>query len=198
MKLPKQFGALARAGSALAIVLTLVGGVTFAALRSQNNVLSGSRLTSASADLNISRTNGTQWYTTINGFDFTDVMPGGEPGPAYGNDLYFKNGGTTNLDLRFGVDMTRLANPNGLDLQKVKLVIIDPNGGTVFASVPLTQLSAALTAGEPLPINIVLGKNSVTHLQVRMQLEAGAVPNATSQTELTNIDIVFSGVAQNG
>lgn len=195
MNRPTKLSTLARAGSALAIIMTLVSGVTFAALRSQNNVLSGSRLTSASADLTMARMNNDQWYTSLTAFDFPEVVPGGEPGPATGNDLFFRNGGSTNLDLKYGINISKVVNPNGLDLSKVRVVVVDANGGTVFASHSLTQLGAALGAGTPLPVNIVLGKNSITHLRVLMQLEEGASSNNTSQVELTNLDIVFSGTA---
>ncbi len=190
-----DFGLVRTAGVLVAIAVVL-GGVTFAALRSQNNTLSGSRMTSASADLTMAKQDNGQWYTTLTGFDFFDLVPGGEPGPRTGNDLYFRNGGTTNLDLRFGLNLARLANPNGINLQKVRIVIIDSNGGTVFASPTVAQLADAHALGNTLPVNLVLGKNSTTHLQIRMQLDDGAVGNSTSQISLENIDVIFSGSAQ--
>lgn len=190
----RQLSALARVSAALAIVITLVGGVTFAALRSQNNVLSGSRMTSASADLGMSRSSAGPWSNNIPGFEFTDVVPGGDPGPKTGSDLFFRNNGTINLNLHFGVNLTRLTNPNALNLQKVKIVVADATGQTIYATQSVHQLGQLLGAGTPQSANIILPKNSVTQLKIMMQIEDGALSDTSSQAVIDNLDIVFSGV----
>ena len=60
------------------------------------------------------------WYTSLQGFDFYNFAPGGSASPRVGNDLYFRNAGSTTLNMTFTVDGQRLDNPNGLRSTKVR------------------------------------------------------------------------------
>lgn len=180
----------------MAAILILVGGVTFAALRSQNNVLEGSRMTSASANLQMSRTASGPWSNNMSGFTFNDIMPGGDPAPRTGTDLYLKNTGTTNMTLQYSVNLNGLVNGQGINLSKVKIVITDSTGLTVYVTGSIAELGQAYTSGTPITTTLALPKGTTSQVKVMMQLDEDAVSNSSSQVVIDGINIVFSGLVQ--
>jgi hypothetical protein len=194
MKTGRNAAALLRAGGVICMVAILVAGVTFAALRSQNNLVNGSRLTSASANLLMSKEANSVFNSSMTGFDFFDLEPGGPAAPAAGHDLFFKNVGSTNLDMKLSLNPAFLANWSGADLQHIHFAVYDWDGENLFAKYSLAQLRDAYTAGAPLPLNVVIGKDVTLNFKIRMQLDGQGI-STTDQISLDNLDYVFSGVA---
>ena len=194
----QNLGGLARAAAIISMVTVMVAGVTFAALRSQNNVITGSRLTSASANLQIAKQLNGTYSTSMAGYNFFDLAPGGAAGPSVGNDLFLKNYGSSNLDITVSLNPTRLINSSGINLQRAHLVIFDSDGVTQLSKHSLADLQSAYSSGTPLPVNKVLGVASsgsnTANFKLRMQLDNDST-NAQQQNELENIDFIFSGTA---
>lgn len=189
---PKKSITLVRAYSIVAVLAVILGGVTFAALRSQNNYVTGSRMTSASADLKIAKQFNGVYADTVPGFDFLNVAPGGVAMPRNGNDLYFRNTGTEYMDLQLNISPERLLNANGVALDKAHIVITN-DLGTVYASPSIAEL---IDADGAIPLGVgVIGGGGIQRVRIMMQLDDGAVPNIT-QAHINDIDLVFSGVSQ--
>lgn len=183
-----------RASAILSAVMVLIAGVTFAALRSQNNVISGSRLTSASANLYLSKQAEGGYANTIPGYDFLNIVPGGQPGPSSGNDLYLRNSGSTDLNLGVTLNPARLSLSNGASAARTRLLVVDGEGDSQFASYTIDELVNAYYSGSPLPLNLVAGKQSTIHLRLRMQLE-DAGSDTTQEQSIDNMDFIFSGTS---
>src|SRR6476661_7849270 len=83
-KITKINMALARAIATIAAVGVMVTGVTFAALQSQQAVLSGNTIQTASANLLIGTASptSTAFSNSHSGFSFTEIVPGGPAQPA--------------------------------------------------------------------------------------------------------------------
>jgi hypothetical protein len=181
-----------RAAAIISMLAVLVSGVTFAALRSQNNFVSGNRLTSASANLTIGKHANGLFSNSISGYSFTDLKPGGPAAPLTGNDIYFKNVGSTILDLKVSVNPSRLVNAYGADLHKAYLVVMDNDGATQIAKYSLADLIDSHYTGMPLALNLHLDSTPI-HLLLRMQLDD--LPSTTDQIEISDIDFIFTGTA---
>lgn len=185
---------LLRTGTTLLASLVLVAGVSFAALRSQNNIITGSRMMSASANLLISKQGDEGYATNIGGYDFFGLVPGGDAGPATAHDLYLRNDGSTSLKLQVSLNPARLRLANGASAQHTHLVIYDYSGNSQIAKYSLADLSTAYNSGAPLGLNLIMTSNTIEHLTLRMQLD-DAQTDTTQQQDIDNIDLVFSGVA---
>ncbi|HXE10222.1 MAG TPA: hypothetical protein VN554_02240, partial [Verrucomicrobiae bacterium] len=96
------FASSVRAISVIVAVLVMVGGVTFAALQSQQDTLAGNTVETATANLQLS-TDGTTYGSSRSGFDFNNLVPGGQAVPAAGYSVYLKNNGGTPLALKMAV-----------------------------------------------------------------------------------------------
>src|SRR3954466_4669255 len=94
--------ALARAITVVASIGIVVTGVTFAALQSQQAVLSANTIQTASANLLIGTASATStaYSNSHSGFTFANVVPGGPAMPTDGNTFYLKNTGTATLALK--------------------------------------------------------------------------------------------------
>lgn len=142
---------LARAVLVVGAVAAVVSGVTFAALDSSSASLTGNTVSSATADLQVS-TNGTTYGATRAGFDFEDVVPGGDPAPTAGHAFWLRNTGTFDLALTLNVPVPPTTDPIGLDLAKVKVVVTDPGLDGLLDgvndTVVLNSSLSALSAGE--------------------------------------------------
>src|SRR5438270_14076832 len=113
----KNAKALGRAVAVVAAVLIVVTGVTFAALQSQQIKLTGNTIQTATANLQVSL-DGVNYASSQAGFNFTNLVPGGQPVPQSGYNLFLKNSGGTPLALKFAVSSTP-SNPDNVDLGKV-------------------------------------------------------------------------------
>jgi hypothetical protein len=189
MKSQSNTKALMRAVAVMGIVMMIVSGVTFAALQSQQAVLSGNTIESATADLKIS-TDGTNYSTTQTGFDFAAVVPGGPAVPAAGYSFYLKNSGTTNSQVKVGVSTTP-TNLSSIDLSKVSVVITRVPGGTAQTLTLASLISAYASGGTALTDS--LSANSFSQYKIQVSMAADAFTG--SGASLGNISFVFTGTA---
>lgn len=183
---------LARTVGVVAAVVIVAGGVTFAALQSQQDMLTGNTIETATADLRLS-TDAVNYSNSRAGFDFNNLVPGGQAVPVAGYAVYLKNFGGTPLALKLAVGSVP-TNPANVDLSKVNVLLTTVGSGTGIQSFNLQSLVAASPAGG-LPINSGnLASNSTGQYKLQVAMETDALTG--SSAALGNIDFVFSGVAQ--
>ena len=138
MKRSTRQVALLRAIGVVAAVAIIVSGVTFAALQSQQDTLTGNTIETATANLQLS-TDGTAYADSYAGFDFNNIVPGGQAVPTTGYPFYLKNSGGTPLSLKMAVSSTP-ANPNSVDLSKVNVILTPVATGTSAQTFTLQSL----------------------------------------------------------
>lgn len=192
LKRSKNFKALSRAVGVVAAVVVIVSGVTFAALQSQQNVLAGNTIETATANLQLS-TDGTNYGNSHAGFDFNDLVPGGQPEPVAGYPVYLKNAGGTPLSIKLAI-ISVPSNLDNVDLSKVSILLTTVGSGSGPQSFSLQSLVAG-SANGGLAINsgnLVSGLSQQYKLQVAMSGDAVTGSSAS----LSNIDFAFSGLAQ--
>lgn len=184
-----NFQPLFRAISVIASVAVLATGVTFAALQSQQAVLTGNSIQSATADLRISGT-GTTYTNTKTGFVFGDVIPGGPATAPAANSFYLKNYGTPAMSLRMAISSVPV-NPDGINLDKVYLILnrVDTNASQKLSVAALVASHAS--GGTVLTDNLAGGQAAQYKVQVSMDVDAFTGQKA----DVTGIDVVFSGTA---
>lgn len=180
---------LARAGSILSLMVALVCGITFAALQSQNATVTGNTITSATANLQVGAGRAGSFGSSTPGFNFTNVVPGGGAAPAGGYDVYFKNAGSTMLDVRLALNKTTILNPGNIDLAKVHLVLTPLDRGTPLNLTLASLYDAYDSGGTSLDLTMPVGETDGYELQVA--LDSNVSPAAAS-ISLTNIDLIFS------
>lgn len=193
MKRFQNTKAVMRAAGVVTAVVIAVGGVTFAALQSQIGVVKGNTIQTAVASLQVSP-NGTTYASTMDGYVFGNLIPGGQPTPINGYPVYVKNVGTSPLAVKLSVSGT-VDNPNNVDLSKVH-VILSPTSGGAPQNMLLSDLIAAASsggiavnqAGHIIPTQVI----SFT-MQVSLESDAINGPNAT----LSNVDFNFGALAVN-
>ncbi|CAN5386035.1 hypothetical protein BH10PAT3_BH10PAT3_5190 [soil metagenome] len=181
---------LMRAVGVMGIVMLIVSGVTFAALQSQQAVLSGNTIQSATADLKIS-TDGTAYAGSRTGFDFSSVVPGGPAVPAAGYSFYLKNSGSTGSQVKVGVSSAP-TNISAIDLSKVSIVITHVPGGTPQTMTLSSLISTYADGGTALTDILPAGAAYQYKIQVSMSSDAFSGSGAA----LGNIDFVFIGTSQ--
>jgi hypothetical protein len=190
MKRLRNIKTILRFLGVVACLLIAVSGVTFAALQSQAVKLTGNSIETATANLLIS-TDGTNFSTAQPGFDFANIVPGGQPQSGYFFTL--KNGGATPLALKFAVSSTP-SNPANVDLSKIS-IRLTPTGG-VAQSFSLASLIAANSSGGLAitnPSELFVGNRITFTIDVSMAADAMTGPSAS----IGNIDLAFTGLAVN-
>lgn len=180
--------AIARAVGVVAAVAIMVTGVTFAALQSQQAVLSGNMLQSASANLLIGTASATssEFSSSHSGFTFTDIVPGGPAVPAT-SSLYLKNTGTATLSVKLSVGATP-TNTSNVDLSKVMLRITRVDTDTTQSA----SLQALIDGGLSLTDTLAPASTGIEYT-----LSASMTDDAFtgSSAAIGAIDLVFSGTA---
>ncbi len=185
---------IARAIGITAVVLSIVGGVTFGTLQSQAALLKGNTIQTAIASLQLSG-DGTNYSSQLEGYNFGNLVPGGQAQPTNGYPIYLKNVGTTPLAIKLSV-ASGFSNPNNVDLSKVH-VILSPSAGTP-QNMTLADLIAANTTGG---IAITAGGASRvlpsqgTFFTAQVSLESDAVNGPSAS--IGNLDFTFGAVATN-
>jgi hypothetical protein len=187
----KKVKGVGRAASVAAAVLVVAGGVTFAALQSQQIKLTGNTIQTATANLLIS-TDGTNYAAAQPGFTFNDLIPGGRAMPQSGYNIYLRNGGSTPLALKLAITNAP-SNPDNVDLSKVMIIFTPVNGG-LPESFSLQDLVTAGNGGLALsaPATLFAGNRAQFTMQASMATDAVSGSSAS----LGNIDFTFTGVAQ--
>lgn len=180
---------LVRAVTVIAAVTILVTGVTYAALQSQQNVLTGNSIQTATANLQIGTSDGT-FGTSRSGFSYEDVIPGGAAVPAGGNVFYLRNGSTPALALKMAVSSTP-ANASNVDLSKVYMVLTRADTDATQKLALSTLVSSYASGGVAVTDNLAGGATAQYKMQVQMDADAFTGTNA----DINSIDVVFSGTA---
>lgn len=188
---------LLRTIGTVSAVLALCGGVTYAALQSQQATLTNNTIQSATANLQLSK-DGADYQDTLDGFTFANVEPGGPAMPVDGNMVWLHNKGSIPLDLHMAIDSTGLINTGQLDLSQVMVAVTPVNSnGTLGApqSIPVADLTAAaITGGSDLNLALPIGTATQYKLQVSMAEGAyTGVPGGSST--LSGVTFVFTGVS---
>ena len=177
----------------IAAVMVLVTGVTFAALQSQQVVLKGNTIQTAMADLKISK-DAVSYATSLDGYNFNNMIPGGGASPAEGNPVYLLNTGSTTLALKLSV-ASGLSNPNSVDLSKVH-VTLTPMAGGAPQSLTLQDLIAASTTGG-IPLTVggggALAPNFRMFYAMRIVMDADAT--TSSSAVINNLVFKFDATA---
>jgi hypothetical protein len=181
-----------RAGVVLGIVFLVVSGVTFAALQSQQAVLAGNTISSATADIKISTDNNT-YSNSKTGFDFSNVIPGGPAVPAAGYPFFLKNSGSTASLIKMSVSSAP-SNLNNVDLSKVSIIITRYGGGATQTFTLANLISSYADGGLALTENLPAGVFYQYKLQATMAADAFTGNGAS----LGNIDFVFTGTSVSG
>lgn len=186
----RSFQPLLRAITIISSVAVLATGVTFAALQSQQAVLTGNSIKSATADLQIG-TSASNFSNTRAGFSFGNVIPGASATPASGNSFWLKNNGTPALTLKVAVSSTPVNTAN-VNLAKVYLVLtrVDTNTTQKLA---LASLLSSFGSGPAVNLgdNLAGGTTAQYNAQVSMDVDAFTGQSA----DITGIDLVFTGTA---
>lgn len=180
---------LLRAIMVISSVVILATGVTFAALQSQQAVLAGNSIQTATADLKIS-TDGTTFTNSRTGFAYSQVIPGAAPTALATSTFYLRNSGTPTLNLAVAVSSTPL-NTQNVDLSKVYLIVTreDTPATQKFA---LSGLIAAYATGGLAITDPLLGGRTA---QYRMQVSMDTDAFSGQEADISGIDLVFKGTA---
>jgi archaellin len=184
---------LTRAMIVIAAMLSLVGGVTFAALQSQASKLTGNTIQTAVANLQISP-DGNVYSNTSPGFAFSNLIPGGQPVPQYGYDFFLKNAGGTPLALKLTVSSTP-SNLDNVDLSKVRVILSPQGGGQAQTFILKDLIDSAQTGGMTItaPGELMIG--SVAHYQVQIAMDEDALSGPSAS--IGNVDFSFGATAVN-
>ncbi|HSW85076.1 MAG TPA: hypothetical protein VLF79_00480 [Candidatus Saccharimonadales bacterium] len=188
----KNSRTMLRALLVTAAVVIVVSGVTFAALQSQEDILTGNTIETATANLQISK-DGSNFGNSQTGFDFANLVPGGSAQPATGYSLYLKNSGSAPLALKMSIASIP-TNHDNVDLSKVSVLLTTVGSGTSAQSFNLDGLIAAASTGGLSVSGANLTNGSIQQYKLQVSMASDAING--SSANLSNIDIVFNGVVQ--
>lgn len=192
MKKSKRIRGLKRSILLATLMVGLTGGAAYAVLQSQQNTLTGNTISTATANLQIGL-DLTNFDNTHLGFNFDNIVPGGQPVPLTGHTFYLKNAGGTPLAIKFMVNGTP-SNLNSVDLSKVNVILTTVGSGNPPQSFSLQSLIDSAASGGVSISTSSLDVSAVQQykLQVSMTADAVAGPSAS----ISNLDFAFSGIAQ--
>jgi hypothetical protein len=179
-------------GVSLAVTVA-VGGVTFAALQSQQAKLTGNTIQTAVANLQIS-SDGVTYSNSQTGFAFANLIPGGPATPATGYTFFLKNAGGTPLALKLAASSAP-GNPNGVDLTKVHVILTPASGGQPESFTLQSLLDNAATGGDALTSPAALFSGNSQQFSIQVVMDSDAV--AGSSAIINNLDLSFTGTAVN-
>lgn len=183
----KQLGPIARAVGVVGAVAIIISGVTFATLQSQQAVLTGNTIQSATADLKIGIST-SSFSASRAGFTFPEVIPGVAPAANSGSFVYLKNSGSAAMTVKMTIGSTP-TNTSNIDLSKVSFLVtrVDTNKVT-------TASLKELIDGYPsngVALQDKIDSNNAPQYKIQAIMAADAF-SGTSAT-LGNIDLVFTG-----
>lgn len=188
-------GVMVQAVALIVAALSIVGGVTFAALQSDLVIINGNSIVTAMAKLSLSKNNVT-YGPVVDGYNFLGLVPGGTAVPVSGYPVYLKNEGSTPLAAKLSVAPS-LSNPNDIDLTKVH-VLITGIGDTNVQDLLMSDLVAAdASGGIPLstPGMRFINPSTSTGATMQVLMERDAM-NGT-QAGLSNLTFDFNATAAN-
>ncbi len=181
---------LLRAVGVLGAVGILVSSVTYASLQSQQAVLAGNSIRSATADLRIG-TSASAFSASRAGFTFADVAPGGPAMPADGHTFYLKNYGTTTLGLNVAVNSS-VTNTKSVDLGKTFVQLTRVDTGAVQTLSVQSLIDGQAAGGTAVTDPIVPA--AVVQYRLRSLMDADAFTGTGVDVEVDAVDLVFSGI----
>jgi len=187
----KNFKPLLRAAVVLGAVGTITTAGTFAALQSQQSVLAGNTINSATAALSVSTDNIT-FGNSKTGFSFNGIIPGGAAVPVSGDAIWLQNGGSTNLAIKAAISSTP-ANASNVDLSKVFLHITRPNNSFDQSFSLKSLIDGYATGGVAIGDTINISAAAQYFLRVSMSSDAFSGSNSVT---ISGVDLVFTGTAQ--
>lgn len=186
---------LARAILVVAAVAALVTAATFAAITS-SATLSENTISTATADLKISKVancgtaDDTDYTSSVAGFDFAGIVPGGVSSQT--ETFCLRNMGTANLSTMLGTPalptyQDSVANPVSVNNTKVHVAVTcttttsDPFGvGDTLHNIWFSNVSQG---------TLDVGDTAVCQASVSMDADAFTADSVTS----TDFDLVFTG-----
>jgi hypothetical protein len=187
-----KIAALLRAVMVVGAVTAAVTGVTFAALQSQQATLKGNTIQTATANLLLS-SDGTNFTSTLSGYAFNNIIPGGAASPTVGYPISLKNAGTTALSLKLSIAKP-ITNPDNVDLTKVH-IILSPFSGGVPQNITLQDLVNSTTGGVALSAASRITPSQTTGYSMQVMMESDAFSG--SSTTLSDIEFSFGATAVN-
>lgn len=196
-KQSRRYLPLIRAIAVVSAVGIVTAGVTFAALQSTGNALTGNTIETATASLQISK-DGSTFSDSLPGYDFNSIIPGGAPQPASngGYQVVLKNTGTTNLVLSLAVP-TQPTVSGIADLSKVSVLVTPVISGSGTYSPITLKLSDLIAGKQPLAWGISHGlvtQNGTATFHVQVSMDADAVSGGGAS--ISGLDLSFSGTPQ--
>jgi hypothetical protein len=181
---------LVRTAVIASLLLTLVSGVTYAALQSQSK-LTGSSIQTATANLLVGKDT-TTLSNTSSGYAFNNLIPGGTLTPSGGHPVYLKNAGGTPLSLKFAVSSLP-TNLNGVDLTKV-MIHLNSTASGQSQSFPLQTLVDGYAAGgSTITLVPVLFSDQTHPFTMQVSMAKDAFDGQTAS--IGAIDFVITGTA---
>ena len=193
MRRKRNIRAILRSIGVVSAVVLAVGGVTFAALQSQLGVVRGNTIQTAVASLQVSP-NGSTFSSSMDGYVFGNLIPGGQPSPMYGYPVYLKNVGTSPLAVKLSISGP-VSNPDSVDLSKVHVILSTNSGGTPQNILMQDLISAAATGGIAVNQASHVIPSQVMSYSIQVQLDADAIHGPSAN--LSNVDFNFGAVAVN-
>lgn len=175
------------------VLIILATGITYAALQSQQIKLTGSTISTATANLLIS-SDGVNYASSKPGFEFNNLVPGGGPSPWDGYSLWLKNNGGISENLRLSVSSVP-SNPNNVDFSKVNVILtpVGFNAGPAQTFTLDALINANANGGLAItsPTQLFVGNVQQFTIKVSMALDAIAGNSAS----IGNVDFAFLGQA---
>lgn len=194
MEAIRKVNPLARAIVVIGAIMTLVTGVTFAALTS-SATLTGNTLGTASANADLLLWNGSEFASSAPGFNFSGLIPGQKSDKF---DFQFKNNGNMDLNLTARVDAAPELS-EGLTAADIQLKFYGNCEETVSTTLeellagPVAMPCDPLEAGEESHARSWHHKSDGEY-SVRVKI-AETVPLSEESLTVGPFDIMFDGTA---
>ena len=139
---------------------------------------------------------GSSLTTSITGFDFNGITPGGPAAPSAGNSFYLKNMGSANLAIKASISTTPTVitiQPSGatVDLTKVFFEFTRVDTGNT-TTISLKSLMDANTSGGVALSDTLNGSGAAQYL-LRVSIAADAF--TAESASISGINLVFTGSA---
>ena len=178
---------------AVGLIGVVATGVTYAALQSQAANVTGNTINSAAAALIVGK-DGATYNTSMVGYDFNGLIPGGSAMPSQngGYNLWLKNNGSAPLSLNVHIGNAPTVNGD-IDLSKVFVVLTPVGGGGASQTTSVAALIASKTSGGTAMTTPAL--NAGTAIQYKIQVQMSADAFSGSSASISNLDLVFGGTA---
>jgi hypothetical protein len=176
---------------ATCVAVLAAGGVAYAALFSNFATVGGSTISTSSANLKVS-TDGINYATHVDGFDFSNIMPGQQLQPEDGKTIYLRNDGTTRLALHIAANPLASSSVTNVDTSRVYLALTRAST-TDTQQLPLSSL----TSGQASSLSYVLNPGQEISYRLQVRVDEGAVSDTTVQSVIGGLTLVFDGAADN-